>query len=319
MGMVNYQKGLASFGVPIFGSLGIGNVYMVCKTTDTTVYADVQKRYGKVRHSDGSMMLHADDGTTGSGIISALAATVESRNDYVVLMPSDSDYDITTALALNKKAVHLICPAGLGLERGATSAARIHQLTTATSIFAISDAAIEISGLWWKQYADVTHMTIAATSYALNIHHNHVPHIWSASPTANIICSGDGGAWGQVCHHNYFISQGGDDLTCAALITIGASATGARCDYNDFFMGDGNIATIGIDNAATKGSVNYNNFMTAGTDGTWTHCIRIGSYGSAIGNRGCVGDGAIISGGSANVTNVDNMNAVDGGVIDDLD
>jgi hypothetical protein len=234
-------------------------------------------------------------------------------------MPSDSDYDLTAVLTLSKKCVHLICPGGLGLERGATSAARIHQNTAATSIFAISDAAIEVAGLWWKQYADVTHMTIAATSYALNIHNNHVPHIWSASPTADIICSGDGGAWGQVAHHNYFISQGGDDLTCTNLITIGASATGARCDYNDFFLGDGNIVTIGINNAATKGSANYNDFMSAGSDATWTHCIAIGSYGSAIGNRGCVGDGAIITGGVNDVTNVDNMNAVNGGAVDDLD
>jgi hypothetical protein len=103
------------------------------------------------------------------------------------------------------------------------------------------------------------------------------------------------------------------------MITIGSSATGARCDYNDFFLGDGNIATIGINNDAVKGSANYNAFMVAGSDGGFTHCIAIGLYGSAIGNRGCVGDGAIISGGVSNITNVDNMNAVDGGLIDDLD
>ena len=302
------------------GGLGLGNVYYVVRSADTNIAAEYTRRFGGMYYDDGSQILRlATTSTADVAIQAALDDCVESRNDYVILIGSDSDYDMTAALTMSKKGVHLVCPAGLGLERGATSACRVHQNTASTSVIAVSDASVEIAGLWLKQAADTTHITIAATSYALNIHNNHFPHIWSSSPTADIICSGDGGAWGQVAHHNYFISQGGDDLTCTNLITISASATGARCDCNDFFLGDGNIVTIGVNNAATKGSVNYNSFMAAGSDATWTHCIAIGSYGAAIGNRGCVGDGAIITGGANDITNVDNMNAVDGGTVDDLD
>jgi len=297
--------------------MGVGNVYYAVKTGDTAVYNWLMQNRQR-KYKDGSYAVHAA-AAGGTAIQAALDATVECRNDYVIVMPSDSDYDLTAVLTLSKKAVHLICPAGLGLERGATNACRLHQNTAATAIFAVSDASVEIAGFYLKPYVDISHVTVAATSYGLNIHHNFFTLNWTSAPAEAILCAGDGGAWGQVSHHNVFQSMSGDDVTCASLITIGASATGARCDYNDIFLGDGNTLTVAINNAATKGSANYNTFMAAGSDATFTHCIAIGSYGVAIGNRGCVGDGAIITGGVNNITNVDNMNAVDGGAIDDLD
>jgi hypothetical protein len=291
--------------------VGAGNVYYVVKPTEA-FYAKFVDSHN-FKYSDGSDSIH----TT---IQSALNACVECRDDYVLVQTSNSDWDLYGALTLSKKSVHLICRSGLGYSRGATNACRLHQNTAANTIFAISDSNIEIAGFYLKPYTDVSQITIANGSYAMNIHNNSfMLNFNSNAAEASIICSGDGGAWGQVAHKNFFESQSGDDRTVAALITIGSSATGARCDENDFFLGDGNIATIGVSNAATKGTVNHNNFMVAGTDGGFTHCIAIGSWGVAIGNRGCVGDGAIITGGVNNITNVDNMNAVDGGVIDDLD
>ena len=296
-----------------FGALGMGEVFYVVRAADVALKNWLAERVPK------DHLFEADATNAATAINAALTATVECRNDYVILMPSNSDWDITEVITLNKKCVHLICPAGMGYLRGATNACRIHQNTAATAIFAISDASIEVAGFYLKPYIGVGHITIAATSYALNIHHNFFTLQTTTSNGAAITCSGDGGAWGYVAHHCLFESMGGDDQTTAAMITVGASATGARVDYNDFFIGDGNTYTVVVNNAATKGSVNYNNFMVAGSDGTMTHCIAIGSYGSAIGNRACVGDGAIITGGVNNVTNSDNMNAVDGGLVDDLD
>ena len=64
--------------------------------------------------------------------------------------------------------------------------------------------------------------------------------------------------------------------------------------------------------------VAYNMFGGAGADCTWTHCINIGSYGNAIGNRGVVADSILVTGGSGtNASYSDNMNGVNGGLIDD--
>ena len=142
---------------------------------------------------------------------------------------------------------------------------------------------------------------------------------WTTSNSACIKGTGDAGAWGQVAYKNWFVSQAGDDKTCAKIIDIQASATAARCDYNDFMIGDGNTATVCIYNAATKGTANYNTFQLAAGDGTITHAIQVGSWGSAVGNRACVQDGAIMTGGTVDISFVDNMNASNGGTLDDAD
>jgi hypothetical protein len=258
--------------------------------------------------------------SSDTAIQAALDACVEGRNDYVVVMPSDSDYDLTAALTMSKKCVHLICPAGFGYERGATAACRLEQTTAATSIIEISDSSVEIAGFYLKPYIGCSHITLAATSYSPNIHHNTFPLKWTSSNLGAIVCSDDGGAWGSVSEYNWFISQAGDDKTCASIVTVGASATGARVCYNDFMIGDGNTATVAITNSATKGATNYNNFMVAAGDGTITTCISQGAYGVAIGNRACVGADALVDGGTDDISAVDNMNSLAGGTIaDDLD
>ncbi len=307
------RKGVSSIhdlaGGNLWGGMGVGNVYYVIKSTEA-FYGDLANRFEHT-YEDDSVAVH-------NTIASALAVTVECRNDYVVVWPSNSDYDITAALALDKKSVHLVCPAGMGNDRGATNAVRIHQETSATTVFAVSDAAIEIAGFYVKPYTGVSHVTMAAASYAPNIHHNTFVLQWTSSNEASIIGTGDAGAWGSI-ERNWFISQGGDDQTAAKIIDIQPSATGARVNYNDFMLGDGNTATVGIYNGATKGSVNYNTFAQAAGDATWTHCISLGTWGSAIGNRGAVADSILVTGGVNNGSYSDNMNGVDGGLVDDQD
>lgn len=301
----NFPNGVMSFGNAVFGNLGIGNVYNVCQTTNTVVYADLVLRYGgQTYENDGSVLLH-------STIESALAATVECRNDYVVVWPQDSDYDITAALALNKKAVHLICPAGMGYDIGCNNAVRIDQTTAGIAVMAISDAAIEVAGFYLKPYIGREHFTLAAASYAVNIHHNYLPLKWTSTNYAAIAGTGDAGAWGKI-ERNCFVSQAGDDKTCAAIVDIQSSATATEVSHNQFTIGDGNTATLCISNAAVKGNTNFNVFSTSGGTGVAdggiiTNAIYIHASGCAIGNRGAVGSGELLSGGTAAHSFCDNL------------
>lgn len=305
-----YSSWKAQLGAP--AAMGIGNIYYAIKPAESFYAQFVKDKQGK--YSDGSKIVH----TT---IQSALNATVECRNDYVIVQPSNSDWDHTAVLTLSKKCVHLVCPAGLGYRVGANNACRIHQTTAATAIIALSDSAVEIAGFYLKPYADLSHLTIANGSYAMNVHNNFFTFNWSTAPAAAILCTGDGGAWGLVSHRNFFESMAGVNVTCASIITIEASATGARCNENTIILGDGNIATIGINNGAYKGETNYNTFGVGGgaTCGVFTHCITINAVGTAIGNRGPVADSVLLAGGTNDASFADNMNGVNGGVIDDSD
>ena len=82
-------------------------------------------------------------------------------------------------------------------------------------------------------------------------------------------------------------------------------------------LGDGNIATVGIFNNAVKGEASYNNFGQAANDATWTVCVQINAWGTAIGNRAAASDGAVVTGGVDEKSLVDNMSAVAGGTIDE--
>ena len=299
--------------------LGIGNVYRVIKSSEA-YYGQFIEDY-QFEYSDGSLAVHADDGS-GDGIQSALDACVECRNDYVIVQPSDSDYDLTAVLTLSKKGVHLICPAGIGNEYGANGACRLHQTTAATDVFAMSDSSIEIAGFYLKNYQNISHITMAATSYSPNIHHNtFTMNITSTTAEACIAGTGDAGAWGTGIYNNWFVSYAGTSATIASIITIGSSATAAHIEHNRFTIGDGNTATVCITNSAVKGGTNYNLFETGGGTygGTITHCVSIHASGSAIGNRATVADGVIVVGGTSDSSFSDNMNGAGGGAVDDED
>jgi hypothetical protein len=289
-----------------------GNVYYVIQTT-VPFYSQFVSDYQET-YRDGSQAIcpHTQvvaggvcSAVTVNGLKNALAKTVEGRNDYVIVMPADATYYIDEALAMNKKGVHMICPAGLGYDIGANNSARIQQITDGLAVIAVSDAAIEIAGLYLKNYDGHPTITLAATSYALNIHHNTFPLIWvSASPLGCIIGTGDAGAWGKI-ERNWFVSQSGDDQTCAlGVIQIQGSATACQVNHNQITIGDGNIATIGISNAAVKGHTDFNVFSECGgndvaSGGTITKCISIAATGCAIGNLAAVLAGELLDGGTS--------------------
>lgn len=297
-------------------SFGVGNVYYVIKTNES-YYGNFTADHGGT-YPDGSEIVYgATAATSQVAIQAAITACVEGRNDYVVVMPSDSDYDLTDVITVNKKCVHVVCPAGFGYERGATNACRLHQTTDAKAIFAVTDASVEIAGFYFKNYQNHSAITMATGAYAPNIHNNtFVISMTSTTAEPLIACTGDAPAWGGI-ERNWFISQAGDDGTIAIVVDIPGPATGARCNYNDFMMGDGNTATVAISMGATKGSANFNTFASAGNDGGYTHCISLGTWATAIGNRGTVADSILITGGTASYSLSDNMNGASGGAIDE--
>ena len=126
-----YQRG----GQPV-GPISVGNIYYIYDTNSTSSAAYINKRFsGQTYDDDGSELLHKHTATstpvvTADGFTSALAATVSGRNDYVVVLPTEDifhDYYIDALLTMSKKAVHLVCPAGMGPEVGAAGAAIVWQ------------------------------------------------------------------------------------------------------------------------------------------------------------------------------------------------
>ena len=316
MGISHFPHGISSFGNVINGGLGIGNVYYVCSTTDTTVYADLELKYGRESYdNDGSSILH-------SSLQSALDATVECRNDYVVVQPKHADIDITAALTMSKKAVHLICPAGMGYDMGANNALRIEQTTDDLAVIAVSDAAVEIAGFWFKPDPSSSGaiITLAATSYAPNIHHNYFTLKMDVANGAGIMGSGDGGAWGQIVRNKFECQISAQ--TYGSIVYLAASATGGEVSYNQFSIGNDSTATICIANNAYLGNTNFNIFSTCGGSGVATyggqigHAISIHTSGNAIGNLGAVGDGEMVTGGTANHSYCENYDGNSGGSLD---
>jgi len=295
----------------IGGGITVGNVYYVIKSTEA-FYANFQKD-NDFKYTDRSRSIH----TT---IQSALDATVSNRNDYVIVMPSESDYDLTAALTMSKKAVHLICPGGLGNEIGATNVARIHQ-TADVDVMTLSQSSIEIAGFYFKNYdlqAGITGATSVAGVgvYGCNIHHNTFAMrstTVAAEPMINF--SGDAGAWGSI-ENNWMITTV-SNATYTSIIKIESSATSARVKNNEITIGDGCTATIAISNQAVKGVTSGNIISECGGSGvadggTVTVAVSIHVSGNAIGNRCAVAAGQALSGGTPAHSFVDNMDGATG-------
>lgn len=325
--MYNLKKGEASIldlknGSNALGVLG-GNVYFVMKSTESN-YPRFVDDY-EHDYSDGSSSVH----TT---IQSALDACVAGRNDYVFVMPSSSDYDLTATLAMSKHAVHLI---GLSswYETGCNNAVRVEQ-TAAVPVITVTASSVEIAGFYFKNYyvVDTTGnaggIILGNSTYGQHIHHNYFAMRLATATNEPMIgalianTTGDAGSWTTI-ERNFLQSQGGGSATIANIIGItSASATGTRIIKNVLAIGDtNNTATNGIYNGATKGIVSDNDFYAHQSPtgaGVFTHCVRIHTSGCAYGNRGNVADGEIVVGGTDEKSFVNNMNSVAGGTVDEL-
>jgi hypothetical protein len=321
MSVTNYPNGVSSFGVVLPGMLGIGNVYYVVNAADTAVVTEMQRRYGFQTYEDGSQMLYiATSLTADVAIQAALDACVANRNDYVVVMPSNTNYSITSSLVMSKKGVHLICPTGMGNEFPIGNTARLKSIVAATPVIAVSanTEAFEIAGFYIKNYTAVAAITLATGVSAQNIHHNAFMMVWSGTPAAIIVGTGSAGAWGSISN-NWFISESGTGITSAiAAINIGSQATGCRVCKNEVTIGDANVASVAISNLAVKGHTDFNVFSESGgiaatpSGGTITKCVAINTMGCAIGNRAAVATTEVLTGGTSAHSYCDNIGGATG-------
>ena len=315
------RKGHASLGDLTNGyaaqGLGIGNVYRVCASGEA-YYNDFVADHGGT-YRDGSEVVH----TT---IASALAATVECRNDYVIVQPKNADYDLTAALDLDKKSVHLVCPAGLTYSIGANNAARLHQ-TGSDEIMTVSDSAVEIAGFYLKNYYTKGGIIIANSSYGLAIHNNYWAMSLDGSTNEPMLgplianTTGDAGAFSTI-ERNFIQSQSGGSATIAAIIIFNSQATGVRICDNEILIGDtNNTATVGILNSSLKGVTRDNighASQTPSGAGVFTHFINTHASGTAYRNICNVADGEIVVGGTDELSHILNYNSVGGGAQDEL-
>jgi hypothetical protein len=281
---------------------GCGEVFYVCNSADTAVKNWLGQRV------PGDHLFVATSATADVKIQKALDATVANRNDYVVVMPSGTNYSITNTLTMSKKAVHLVCPAGISGNFPIGNTARLKAITAAMNIAAVSAEAVEIAGFYIKNYSDLASITLSATVSAMNIHHNAFMLVWTTTPLASIVGTGAGGAWGSI-ERNWFISETGRAVTAAiGAIDIKAGATGCRCCHNEVTIGDDNVASVGISNLAIKGHTDFNIFSESGGNGalngsqvaggTITKAIAVNVAGAAIGNIGAVGTAQMLTGGT---------------------
>lgn len=304
--------------------LGVGNIYYVVQTTNTAprayALATLQKTY-----KDGSRAVH-------STIQSALDATVANRNDYVIVFPDASDYDITAALTMSKKAVHLICPAGLCGDDFPTNAARIHQNTASTDFFTVTGDAIEIAGFFFKQDSasrdDIIYLS--GTRWHPVIHHNFFGMSATAS-TSKYGIYGDGAVSHFSIYKNYFtnyspgaVSGTNNDIAAFIGLTAAGSTRGSIKD-NTFVSGVNTTVAAGI-SVAGSGIIVRNNHLHqnaafGGSDaGAFTAGISVSGDVALVRNTFTgFNEAACITGATADANCTLNYDGYNGGTVVDQD
>jgi hypothetical protein len=305
-----------------------GNIYYVIQTTEAH-YAQFIKDYQET-YSDGSRAVYphtaTDSVVTTNGLQNALNACVANRNDYVIIMPSASHYNILAALTMSKRSVHLICPAGLGMEAGASNAALIHQNTANTNIITLTGDSCEIAGIWFRTFTSTTASVIeiptVSTGQNANIHHNTFNQTLSGATNGCMISFSVGGSgnYSNVHHNRFWTTGAGLTGTCGVYM----ATTQSVFAYNDMHTINGATLAIGVRCAGVGSVIKYNNFFAhrASVGGISASLFTAAIYVAddddstcVLGNRGSVGSGCLTAGGTTDVTFCDNRSAVNGGVL----
>lgn len=311
MPLTNFPNGITSFGVPTFGSMGVGNVYFISRTASAAQAALFSKRYNATRFDDGTKMLWPDAGD-GVQMQAAITASQGGFNNYFVVAPGN--YNLTTALTLaGKSNSHLIACNQADYGIGAVGSSALTQ--TGSVVGVIMEAYCELSG-----FQIINKNGYAAVSVPTNI-------------------------WRPTVHHNYFHMVGGTDINIIDATAAAACAHGSihHNKMTTWFSGvlnaainvKGDFSTIshneiinytsasvmdyGIYSDGFGAMVNDNMISEAGGDGVATYGgtvtvgIRIHASGTAINNRCAVGTGQGLEGGTGSHTFSGNQDAHAGG------
>ena len=315
-----YNKALADGGkiLPseiVGGGLTTGNVYYVIKSTET-FYAAFQKD-NDFEYTDRSRSVH----TT---IQSALDACVANRDDYVIVTPSASDYDITAALTMSKARTHLICPAGLGHRGFPSNAARIHQ-TGAFSHFTVSADTVEIAGFFFKGASGENIIDMSSTRWHAHIHDNFFG-MSATDGSDNYGINGTGANNHFSIHDNYFTNYlpgavtGTDNDLGSFIFLNSASNTRGLIRDNYFVTGANTEVTAGIQCQGIDIVIDDNIFLeTVGSggsqDGIFTVGIASGVGSMVLRNHFAMDQANEVSGGTADESYTQNFESTSGGTV----
>jgi len=245
-----------------------------------------------------------------TSIQAALDACVSSRNDYVMIMPSASNYVLAATLTMSKNSVHLICPAGLGSDVGAINAARVAAYA-GTDAITITGANCEVAGLYIKNVDKKSGVYIGDGAHCAHIHHNHFPMTWSSGAQKGaIIAKATGTGTMFNIEKNFIFAYTGGGVTCAeGVIDIGRTGDGylSRVCNNIISIGETFTASVVIYLGCDDGLVANNIITSCGGGGTVTKAIIVKSTCSVVDNRVAVATGAFSTGGAAGISYVNNI------------
>ena len=313
MGLTNFKNGITSFGVPTFGSLGIGNVYFISRTASSAQSALFTKRYGATRFDDGTRMLWQDAGD-GVQMQAAITASQGGFNNYFVVAPGS--YQLTAALTLaGKSNSHLIACNQADYGVGTVGSSLLQQ--TGSYVGVIAEAYNEISGFQFINKAGYAAVDIPTNIWRPTIHHNYF-HMVGGSACNIINAHAAGAGYHGSIHHNKFTTWVGGAFTSA--IWVGVGQSNVSISYNEITAHQ--TATVmdwGIYNGSIGGMTNDNYVSEGGGDGvatnggTITVAIQTHASGAAINNRCAVGTGQGLAGGTASHTMSGNRDGHAGG------
>jgi hypothetical protein len=277
----------------------LGRVFYVINSTSDPAYADLIRKTDP--YPDGVQKIYVGAGS--DAIQSALDACVAGRDDYVLILPSNTDYDLTAKLTMSKRSVHLIGMDFLSnrQEVGSNSATKIH-MTADDDAILLTGGNCEIAGLYFKNYNNQS--SIVGTGAILDcphIHHNHFNLNGVTTGGVPAIDMSDCSSSFILIERNTFATNV-SNLTFSSIISISSSCTWAKVLNNNFMCGDTCTWTICINNLSYKGQTSDNVIAAlsggGGANGTITTAIVIGG-GIANGNKLHVVATADVSGGGA--------------------
>ena len=304
MGLTNFKNGITSFGVPTFGSLGIGNVYFISRTTSSAQSALFTKRYGATRFDDGTKMLW-QDAADGVQLQAAITASQGGFNNYFIVAPGQYTLSAAALTLSGKSNSHLIACNQADYGSGAPGSSAIQQ--SGSFVVLTMEAYCEVSGFQFINKAGYAAVSVPANIWRPSIHHNCFHMV--AGSACNIV-----DATGSLaCSHgnisnNRFSNWVGGNLTSA--ISVG-TGVGVVIKGNVISQCNGTM-DYGITQAGTQCIVQDNVVSNCGGGGVVTVAVNIHAYSSAIGNRLSVDAGRALSGGTAANSFVDNMDGATG-------
>jgi len=300
-------------GVPVdsLSALDMGNVYWVIQTTHPRYATFMRDRQGMYENDKTEIVYPT--------ITLALAATVTERNDYVVVIPDNDDYDEGATLTLDKAHVHLICPSGLGSAFGCSTRSATIDPAAAANAITITGRGVEVAGFWIRGKTEKLCVTNSGTGAW--IHHNNCAVTNTTSVAGGIYSSGIG----TTIERNFIFSNAGSGTWLYGIAAIGG-ATRTHVMGNVITVGNASTCSAGInmayDNSYMQMGVCADNYILeiANAGGgvgaaTVTIGIKTGVGTLVTNNRIGITDisNAISGGGALNC--IGNYSSLDGGTI----